>query len=137
MTANTEPFDREKLVRLETIASVAFPDGSVTVATLRREIKAGRLKAWLIGAKHMTTLIEIERMLEQCRVKPKDQGSSGESHDQPAPEKRPTKASSSSATMTDTKRAQAAAMETARALKERLLAERSAEVKVRPRKLVR
>jgi len=51
-------------IRLETAANIAFPGGSVTVSALRKQIKAGRLMAWEVGGKHLTSLNEIERMLE-------------------------------------------------------------------------
>jgi len=62
-------------LRLEDAMHLTFPDGTTTVAALRREIAAGRLVAWRVGGRHLTSLVEIERMLERCRVKPKEQGS--------------------------------------------------------------
>jgi hypothetical protein len=43
---------------------------SVTVRALQKEIKSGGLIAWLVGGKYLTSLNEIERMLETCRVTP-------------------------------------------------------------------
>jgi hypothetical protein len=68
-TMTTETIEKHLLIRLETAAKIAFPDGSVTVS-LRKQIKLGRLIAWLVGGKYLTSLNEIERMLEKCRVTP-------------------------------------------------------------------
>ena len=53
--ASLTTIDRDAPIRLETAANIAFPDGSVTVSTLRKQIKSGRLKAWEIGGKHFTS----------------------------------------------------------------------------------
>ncbi len=61
--------DRTTLARLDVIAMLAFPDGSIGVSALRSEARRGRLAIWRVAGKDMTTLAEIERMVEQCRVK--------------------------------------------------------------------
>jgi hypothetical protein len=58
-------------LRLEKAAQIAFPDGSMTASSLRREAKRGRLQIERIANKHFTTLRAIERMREQCRENPK------------------------------------------------------------------
>jgi hypothetical protein len=55
-------------LRLSTAAKLAFPDGSMTASGLRREANRGRLRIECIAGKHYTTLNEIERMRELCRV---------------------------------------------------------------------
>jgi hypothetical protein len=62
-------------LRLETAARLAFPDGSMKLAGLRREIARGRLAYEVIANKHYTTLADIEAMRELCRVKATDHGS--------------------------------------------------------------
>jgi len=64
----------EMPLRLDTAAALAFPDGSITVSSLRREIAKGRLEAEEIAGKHFVTLAGIKRMRERCRVTPKVQG---------------------------------------------------------------
>jgi hypothetical protein len=49
-------------------AALAFPDGSMTASGLRREAARGRLVIERIAGKDYTTLANIERMREQCRV---------------------------------------------------------------------
>lgn len=87
-----------ELYRLEKIVAECFPDGSVTVAALRREIQKGRLDAWRLAGKDMTTKDAVARMLEKCRVKPARRASGTESQDEPKPEGAPKKASGSSST---------------------------------------
>src|SRR6516162_3209971 len=55
-------------LRLEIAAALAFPDGSMTASGLRRESARGRLTIERIAGKDFTTLAEIERMRELCRV---------------------------------------------------------------------
>ncbi|MGC2778461.1 MAG: hypothetical protein WA418_22780 [Bradyrhizobium sp.] len=59
-------------LRLEVAARLAFPDGSVTVSTLRRQIANGLLVAEKIGNKLYTTPQAILEMRERCRVQAKD-----------------------------------------------------------------
>ena len=55
-------------LRLEAAAQLAFPDGSMKVAGLRREIARGRLAYEVIANKHYVTLNDIEEMRKLCRV---------------------------------------------------------------------
>ena len=65
----------ETPIRLDRAAELAFPDGSIKVSSLRREIAKGRLEAEEIAGKLFVTLSGIKRMRERCRVTPKGQGS--------------------------------------------------------------
>jgi hypothetical protein len=58
-------------------AALAFPDGTMTASGLRREAMRGRLVIERIAGKDYTTLSNIERMRELCRVEAKapDSGS--------------------------------------------------------------
>ena len=65
--------DRERVeadtpLRLSVAAELAFPDGSMTPSGLRREGARGRLVIERIAGKDYTTLANIERMRELCRV---------------------------------------------------------------------
>jgi hypothetical protein len=55
-------------LRLSVAAQLAFPDGSMTASGLRREGARGRLVIERIAGKDYTTLANIERMRELCRV---------------------------------------------------------------------
>jgi hypothetical protein len=72
-------------IRLETAAKIAFPDGSVNVRMLRKQVSEGRLAVWHIGGRHFTSLNEIEKMINKCRVTPSLSDRGIESQD--APEK--------------------------------------------------
>src|ERR1700740_6294 len=58
-------------LRLAVAAATAFPDGSMTASGLRRECARGRLVIERIAGKDYTTLANIERMRELCRVEAK------------------------------------------------------------------
>jgi hypothetical protein len=58
-------------LRLSVAAALAFPDGSMTASGLRREAARGRLVIERIAGKDYTTLNNIERMRELCRVEAK------------------------------------------------------------------
>src|ERR1700683_4424879 len=62
-------------LRLSVAAALAFPDGSMTASGLRREGARGRLVIERIAGKDYTTLANIERMRELCRVSPKESDS--------------------------------------------------------------
>lgn len=62
------------ILRLADAARLAFPDGSITVTSLRREAAKGHLTVWRIAGKDMTSLAEIELMKDRCRVNAKVQG---------------------------------------------------------------
>lgn len=55
-------------LRLDIAAKIAFPDGSMGAAGLRKERDRGRLVTEMIAGKEYVTLAEIERMRELCRV---------------------------------------------------------------------
>src|SRR5262245_12092596 len=55
-------------LRLAVAAKIAFPDGSITASALRRENHRGRLEVERIAGKDYTTLANIERMRQLCRV---------------------------------------------------------------------
>jgi hypothetical protein len=57
-------------LRLDVAARLAFPDGSITGKSLRREAERGRLEIERIAGKDFTTLAAIQRMRDQCRVLP-------------------------------------------------------------------
>jgi hypothetical protein len=61
-------------LRLGVAAALAFPDGSMTASGLRREGARGRLAIERIAGKDFTTLANIERMRELCRVEAKVHG---------------------------------------------------------------
>src|SRR6185437_5642929 len=60
-------------LRLGVAASLAFPDGSMSASGLRREAARGRLVIERIAGKDFTTLANIERMRELCRVEARGQ----------------------------------------------------------------
>src|SRR5450759_5360223 len=64
---------REKIgsdtpLRLSVAAALAYPDGSMTASGLRREAARGRLVIERTAGKDYTTLANIDRMRELCRV---------------------------------------------------------------------
>jgi hypothetical protein len=65
-------------LRLDIAAQVAFPDGSVSVSSLRREIGRGNLRAEMIAGKTFTTLANIDDMRQRCAVPTKAPDSSSE-----------------------------------------------------------
>jgi hypothetical protein len=75
-------------LRLGIAAAVAFPDGSMTTAGLRREGARGRLVIERIAGKDYTTLASIERMRELCRVEAKARDSTCAEHAQASAGKR-------------------------------------------------
>jgi hypothetical protein len=67
----TADVDDTAPLRLADAAAIAFPNGGMTAAGLRREAKRGRLVVSRIAGKDYTTLADIRGMIEQCRVNPK------------------------------------------------------------------
>ena len=61
----------DKPLRLDIAAKIAFPDGTMGAAGLRKERDKGRLITEMIAGKEYVTLAEIDRMREKCRVQPK------------------------------------------------------------------
>jgi hypothetical protein len=59
-------------LRLSIAATLAFPDGSMTVSGLRREAARGRLRIERIAGKDVTTLAAHKRMRELCRDEEKE-----------------------------------------------------------------
>jgi hypothetical protein len=59
------------MLRLETAARIAFPDGSLSLSAMRREAARGRLTTYRIAGKDFTTLADIEELKTTCRVQAK------------------------------------------------------------------
>ena len=62
--ASHKEVDRSRItdttpVKLSLAAELAFPDGSVSATTLRREISVGRLTAWKGGSKRLPSQAKI------------------------------------------------------------------------------
>src|ERR1700730_1219290 len=104
-------------LRLEIAAMLAFPDGSMTASGLRREAARGRLVIERVAGKDFTTLDNIERMRELCRVQAKDHDSICAGHAETSKAALPTPPSTSSETA-NIRRARAAAEMTVAKLKE-------------------
>lgn len=71
---------REKIkpdtpLRLSLAAALAFPDGSLKASGLRREAARGRLVIERIAGKDFTTLANIIKMRQICRVESNHPGS--------------------------------------------------------------
>jgi hypothetical protein len=96
-------------LRLALAAALAFPDGSMTSSGLRREAARGRLVIERIAGKDYTTLANIERMRELCRVEARDRvsGCAGPSTIAPGGSRTPPCGSSRTA---NTERARDAAL---------------------------
>jgi hypothetical protein len=62
-------------LRLEAAAKIAFPDGSMSAASLRRLIATGRLEAERISGRLYVTLADIKEMRKLCRAKTKGHAS--------------------------------------------------------------
>src|SRR5580692_12706748 len=65
-------------LRLGVAAALAFPDGSMTASGLRREGARGRLVIERIAGKDYTTVANIKRMRELCRVEARVPGCGSE-----------------------------------------------------------
>jgi hypothetical protein len=73
-------------LRLAVAAELAFPDGSIGVSGLRKEIAKGNLAATRIAGKLFVTLADIEAMRKKCAVQneaapPRERGSIREAID--------------------------------------------------------
>ncbi len=55
-------------LRLEVAARLAYPDGSVTAAALRRFVVAQKVTHEFVAGKYYVTLAAIEEMRASCRV---------------------------------------------------------------------
>lgn len=62
-------------LRLDHAAEIAFPNGGMTGATLRRQANRGNLAVERIAGKLYTTLADIREMRRRCREEQKDRGS--------------------------------------------------------------
>ena len=60
--------ERDTPLRLAKAAQEAFPDGGMTASGIRRENRRGRLVIERVAGKDYTTLAEIDRMRELCRL---------------------------------------------------------------------
>lgn len=58
-------------LRLDVAAALAFPDGSMKAAGLRRERDRGRLETWFTANKEYTSLAEVDEMTRRCREEQK------------------------------------------------------------------
>ena len=85
-------------LRLDITAQIAFPDGSIGVSGLRREIERGNLRVEQIAGKTFTTLANIEDMRKKCAIPTKGRDSSSENH---GGRESPTDGSSSTAMPAD------------------------------------
>jgi hypothetical protein len=90
--------DPEEPLRLSVAAALAFPDGSMTASGLRRESARGRLVVERIAGKDYTTLANIKRMRELCRVEVREPASGYSRPDGTSPEQSSNAPSGSSAT---------------------------------------
>jgi hypothetical protein len=104
---------------LKTIAAMCFPDGSVTKGKLKKKVHDGLLEAWNIDGELLTSRIEVERMLEKCRVLPNPLDSGIANPGVRNREEAERKGSTSSSMMA-AKLAQDAAVRTAQQLKQSL-----------------
>jgi hypothetical protein len=77
MNSDVGIITKDTPLRLEMAAKLAFPDGSMKLAGLRREIARGRLDYEVIAGKHYTTLADIDAMRKLCRVQAKGRTSAG------------------------------------------------------------
>jgi hypothetical protein len=110
------PDDRP--IRLSKAAELAFPDGSMTASGLRREAAKGRLVIERIAGKDYTTLANVQRMRELCRVEPRGRTSGCSQQGAMSTDGSPSGPSGSSETAAASE-ALAAARATLKGLKER------------------
>ena len=66
--AGVSIIDSDTPLRLEDAVKIAFPAGGITLAGLRKEVARGNLAVEKIAGKLFTTLADIKRMREKCRV---------------------------------------------------------------------
>ncbi|WP_421614091.1 excisionase [Agrobacterium tumefaciens] len=107
MTLSPAPNDP---LRLAEAAKIAFPDGSITENSLRREIRRGNLAREIIAGKIYVTLNDIADMRARCRENPRGHASTSAAV-------RAGRQSGSSSTADSLKSARAAANLIAQALK--------------------
>jgi hypothetical protein len=85
----TKKIDPDAPLRLSLAASIAYPDGSMTASGLRREATRGRLVIERTAGKDYTTLSNISRMRELCRVEARDPAFGYAKHNMIEPESSP------------------------------------------------
>src|ERR1700730_18149631 len=68
ISRDVSSISRTTPLRLAVAAEIAFPDGTMKLAGLRREIARGRIAYEIIANKHYTTLADIDDMRRLCRV---------------------------------------------------------------------
>src|SRR5262249_37687351 len=103
-------------LRLDVAAALAYPDGSMTASGLRKEAGRGRLEIERTAGKDYTTLAAIAEMRKLCRLNPKDRASGSAKPVAARTGEQPIRASGLSSTE-NVRRAQAAALTIASALK--------------------
>src|ERR1035437_3734770 len=96
------PVPEDAPLRLAEAAKIAFPDGSISASGLRREALKGRLTIERVAGKDFTTLQDIKRMRELCRVKAKERVSNSAPNDGIAAASSPITPPGASATVTVT-----------------------------------
>jgi hypothetical protein len=67
-------------LRLDMIAALEYPDGSMTASGLRREAARGRLVIERTAGKDYTTRAAIREMRRLCQISVKAQGSGSDQH---------------------------------------------------------
>jgi len=107
----------ETPLRLNRAAELGFPDGSMTEAGLRNEAAKGRLTVERVAGKTYTTLGDIKRMRQLCRVEARVPGSNLEQNAEMGPAKSHITPNGGSGTASETL-AQAALNRTLLALSE-------------------
>lgn len=110
-----EEWADNELMTLMEAAAVFWPNGPLTIASLRTEIRAGRLTAEFIAGKLFVTPAALRDMRRRCRARQKAPASSSAS----APAEHP---SSSSSILAGLRSAQAVALESVRERRRRLRA---------------
>jgi hypothetical protein len=126
-------------LRLDVAAKLAFPDGGITAASLRREASAGRLVIERIAGKDFTTLTHIENMRREaatCRDGVVKVRASGLNRRNAGAGELSDRQHGSSATVEREKSARAALEMTAKALNENLPTTSPASTKRRARAVV-
>src|SRR5262245_7250402 len=71
MSTEMDQADPNENLLLEVAARIRFPDGKRTARVLRQEANRGRLNISKGGKRLYTTLADVDRMIEGCRVKAK------------------------------------------------------------------
>jgi hypothetical protein len=70
----SRPQSEDDPITLADACRIVFAD-KIKVATLRAEASRGRLVIFRIGKRNFTTVNEVRRMVERCRVEREGQGS--------------------------------------------------------------